>query len=154
MSVAVTVIKLSPAWSGASAEKFPRASSRAVTPWTTTCLTPESSSARPKTVILVAVDWTPTPLVTGGEVMTIFGAVVSLIGGLAGPVVPGGSADFLIAAVFEASGRLPPAAPGEVTTATFSPLNPAATRSGLLKRDMNSVPGDSSASKRLKPERQ
>src|SRR5262249_54258170 len=140
--------------SGASAEKFPRASSRAVMPWTTTSLTPESSSARPNTVILPAVDWTPTPLATGGEVMTIFGAVVSLIGGFARSVVTGCSAGFLIAVVFEASGRLPPAAPGVGTTATFSPLNPAATMSGLLKRDMNSVPGDSSASKRLKPERQ
>src|SRR5215510_5449893 len=149
MSVAETVIRLSPVWSGATAEKFPRASRRAVTPWTTTCLTPESSSALPNTVILAAVDWTPTPLVTDGEVMTIFGAVVSLIGGLAGSVVTGGAAGFLIAVVFEAPGRLPPAVPEEGTTATFSPLNPAATRSGLLKRDMNSVPGDSVASKRL-----
>src|SRR5215510_15660219 len=149
MSVAVTVIRLSPVSSETSAEKFPRASRRAVRPCARTILTPESSSARPNTVILPAVDWTPTPLVTDGEVMTIFGGVVSLIGGLAGSVVTGGSADFLIAVVFEAPGRLPAAVPEGVTTATFSPLNPAATRSGLLKRDMNSVPGDSSASKRL-----
>src|SRR5262245_24259541 len=154
ISVAVTVIRLTPISSDTSAEKFPLGSSRAVTPCARTILTPESSIARPVRVILPAVDWTPTPLVTEGEVMTIFGAVVSLIGGLVGSVVTGCSADFLIAVVFEASGRLPPAVPEEGTTATFSPLNPAATRSGLLKRDMNSVPGDSSASKRLKPERQ
>src|SRR4030095_15872017 len=92
MSVAVTVIRLSPFSSGATAEKFPLASSRAVTPWTTSCLTPESSIARPNTVILPAVDWTPTPLVTDGEVMTIFGAVVSLMEGLVGTVATGGAA--------------------------------------------------------------
>src|SRR5262249_8446748 len=149
MSVAVTVIRLSPISSDTSAEKFPRASSRAVTPCARTILTPESSIARPNKVSLPAVDLTPRPLVTAGEVMTIFGAVVSLIGGLVDSVVTGGSAGLLIAVVFEGPGRLPPAFPEEGTTATFSPLNPAATRSGLLKRDMNSVPGDSVASKRL-----
>src|SRR5215813_8469790 len=102
MSVAVIVIRLSPVSSDTSAEKFPRASRRAVTPCARTFLTPESSIARPTTVILPAVDWTPTPLVTDGEVMTIFGAVVSLIGGLVGSVVTGGATGLLIAVVFEA----------------------------------------------------
>src|SRR5262245_55862256 len=149
MSVAVTVIRLSPVSSDTSAEKFPRASRRAATPCARTFLTPESSSARPNTVILHAVDWTPTPLVTEGEVMTIFGAVVSLIGGVVGSVVRGGARALLIAVLLEAPARLPPSVSEKVTTATFMPLSPPATRASLLKRDMNSGTGDSVASKLL-----
>src|SRR5215510_12944356 len=103
----------------------------AVVPRTTTCFTPESSKTCPRTEILPAVDLTPTPLVTEGRVMTIFGAVVSLIGGLVEPVVIGGWAVFLIAVVLpEISGGLPPDVPEGVPIAIFSPLNPAATLSG------------------------
>src|SRR5262245_20835589 len=123
------VIRLSPDLSDTSTEKFPLASSRAAAPCATTCLTPEASDTRPFTVILPAVAWTPTPLVTEGEVITIFGAVVSLVDGLIGSVVTGVSVVFLIAVVSpEVFGRLPPDSCDGRTTAIFSPLNPAATR--------------------------
>src|SRR5262245_27190374 len=95
----------------------------AVVPRTTTCFTPESSKACPRTGRLAAFDLTPTPLVTEGRVMTIFGAVVSLIGGLIVSVVVGGWAVFLLAVVLpELSGRLAPEDPEGVPIATFSPL--------------------------------
>src|SRR5262245_21535949 len=76
------MIRLSPGASGTSAEKFPCVSRRAATPCAKTLLTPESSNACPVMVILPAVDLGPTPLISG-EVITIFGAVVSL-GGVIG----------------------------------------------------------------------
>jgi hypothetical protein len=87
--VAVTVMRLLPGSSGISAEKFPLESRRAVVPRTVTCLMPESSRAWPRTVILGEAELVPMPLETGGEVMTIFGGVVSLTGGLAGTVAAG-----------------------------------------------------------------
>ena len=83
--MAVTVIRLSPTLSGASAEisSGVEASRDALDH---DLLDAGIVEGRPETVTWQP-DLAPTPLGAEGEVMTIFGPVVSLIGGLVDPVM-------------------------------------------------------------------